>query len=119
MSQIYVIKGLDIINGKITLLDCTQKVIEATKICETDKETTVISVKGIATVLGFITNPNLISEFSYGDGKPFIWDSEKKQLLQHCEDTLAIKPFKRYSIDDRIVLSDWILQEKIDWLNEL
>lgn len=111
MSQIYVIKELDANNGKVTLLDSTAQFIEA-KICETEEKTTATSTQGIATVLGFITNPKLISEFSYGTGKPFIWDSEKKELLQRCEDSLATKSFKKYSIEDRIMLSDWILHER-------
>lgn len=106
MSQVYVIKGLDAVNGKVTLLDSTRKCIDA-KLCETTEETTVKSERGAATVLGFITNPYLISEFSYGEGKPLVWDSEKKELLQQCENNLATKPFKRYSIEDRIMLSDW------------
>lgn len=106
MNQIYVIKDLDVVNGKATILDSTKKYIEV-KVYETEEETKVISTMGVATVLGFITNPNLISDFSYGEGKPFIWDSEKKELLRQCEDTLAIKPFKRYSIQDRIMLSEW------------
>lgn len=106
MSQIYIIKELDAINGKVTLLDSTAQFIEA-KICETEEETTATSTRGIATVLGFITNPNLISEFYYGEGKPFVWDSEKKKVLQRCEDNLATKSFKKYSVEDRIMLSDW------------
>lgn len=117
MGQIYVIKELDTVNSKVTLLDSTLKFIEA-NICEMAEETIAISTEGTATVLGFITNPNLISEFSYGEGKPYVWNSEKKELLRQCEDTLATKPFKKYSVGDRIMLSNWKLQEKSDRCGE-
>lgn len=106
MNKAYIIKGLDAANGMITILDNTQHSIVA-KVCETKEGTTVTSEQGIATVLGFIPKPKLISKISYGDGKPYVWDSEKKELLLPCEDVLESKNFENYSVEDWIILSEW------------
>ena len=106
MDKAYIIKRLDAANGMITILDSTQHSIIA-KVCETKESTTVTSKQGIATVLGFISKPKLISEISYGDGKPYVWGSEKKKLLLQCEDVLENKNFEDYSVEDWIILSEW------------
>ena len=106
MDKAYIIKRLDAANGVITILDSTQHSIIA-KVCETKESTTVTSKQGIATVLGFISKPKLISEISYGDGKPYVWDSENKKLLLQCEDVLENKNFEDYSVEDWIILSEW------------
>jgi len=106
MDKAYIIKSLDAANGMMTILDSTQHSIVA-KVCETEESTTVTSEQGIATVLGFIPKPKLISKISYGDGKPYVWDSEKKGLLLPCEDVLESKNFEDYSVEDWIILSEW------------
>lgn len=109
-KELYIVSSIDYDNYEITLFDINHHELRASIVHESDNRTIVALGSLVAEVLGFLTNPLLIGECLYS----FLLSGFENNIEERCEESLAYKNFRRYSVGDIIMLTEWESMEDDD-----